>query len=197
MLIPFFVIHAFLLAISIFVFGPNKKDCDTNEYSDIFRKNCPRLNYSIYVFLGFIVIFYLIEGPNIGLNELLFFDNKKFYFILACYSVALIFLLYKIVFYKEIKNNSDELSSFRPLFNISIIVYIYSISIILSGLFIFSTNHMLDFSPKEEFSVSVTDKSSYSYYNPKGGYEKYTLYYEPLIYGVNEIDLTKNEYKRV
>ena len=197
MLIPFFVIHAFLLAISMFLFAPSKPESDTTEYSDIFRKKCPRLNYSIHVFLVLIVLFFIIEGPNIGFAELQFFDNIKFYLILVCFSALLFYLLYKIVFGKEIMDNSDELSNFRNQFNISIILYIYSISILLSGLFIYSSNHMLDFSPKEEFSVSVIDKSGSSYHNPKGSFEKYTLYFEPLVNGVNEIDVSKSAFRKI
>ena len=194
--LSFIVLHLALLVFSILLISPKKQGYDETDYSDLFREKCPRLNFSFAgVFLGitaFFVLEFFILKPVVYLN---FLDNIKCYIFVACFAALVFFLLYKFVFGEELKKYGPELSRLRPLFNISIIVYIYTISVIFGTLFLYSTNHMLDFSTPQEVIVTINGKDIYTPSSSRSGGPQYILYYTPATYGVNEIKVSQDIYK--
>ena len=194
--ISFIVLHLALLVISILLISPKKPGYDETAYSDLFREKCPRLNFSFAGIALGVTCFYGLEfiilKPVVYLN---FLENINSYIYIACFAGLIFFLLYKFVFGEELKKNGSELSSLRSLFNISIIVYIYSISVIFGTMFLYSTNHILDFTTPEEVIVTIDRKDTYTPSSSRSGGTQYTLYYTPATYGVYEIKVSQDIYK--
>ncbi|MBQ2592196.1 MAG: hypothetical protein II567_02795 [Candidatus Riflebacteria bacterium] len=146
-----FIIHAIVFCISDAYFCPLRSD---KNYKRLFVKNFPIISLmSVFYFIFFLAYLFLSELilPNNYIDN---FYNIKTAFFSALYTLIVLIITYFLVG-KEIFNASSEAKDSKILLIPTIIVFLYTSSVIWSAIIINFTNSVFDFSKAEKYISKI------------------------------------------
>ncbi len=180
------VIHFILLLVS---FVGIITDKTSPKYLEVIDKECPFFYYSsIIMFISAACYVFGLSIGDLNKNVIdLFFTP---YTAFVCLVLTLIFrTIFSLFFYKEINNVSEVILKERPNFKKSAKLFIYSVSVFYSIIFINVTNFNWDRSKGELHTVCVLRSVYEVRGSGKAMSHHYLLYITPPIKNINVLEV--------
>ncbi len=179
------LVHFILLTVSMIFFSPLQGV--TPEYKKLFVRSLPIFSL-LSVFIPVFIIAYLIYGSS--LNYVDSFNNKAFIFLLIVVYSIVNFIVLLILVWKELQNISEDLKNEKLFLVPALFLFLYTSSVLLSGIFLDFSNRVFDFSKAEEHIVSVSGGGND---NDNDNY----LYIDPYVYNKGKLSVSISSYNKV
>jgi hypothetical protein len=148
---------------------------------------------SVLYFIFFLAYLFISE-LILPTNYIDSFYNRRTFFFMFLYTI-LIFVITLLIVGKELYNGSPEAKNSKILLIPAVFIFLYTSSVIWSGLIIHSTNSLFDFFKGEKIERNIISGQIYESnkdYKPNN----YYVDIRPDIYGLHSLDVSKTIFEK-
>lgn len=186
-----FIIHVIIFCLSDAYFCPLKTD---KKYKKLFVRNFPFISLMSVLYFIFFLAYLFISELILPTNYIDSFYNRRTFLFMFLYTI-IIFVITLFIVGNELYKSSPEAKNSKILLIPAIFIFMYTSSVIWSGLIIHFTNSVFDFSKGEKIECNIVSGQIYETKKDL----KPDIYYvdiRPDICGLHRLDVSKTIFEK-